>query len=122
MPKNLLLKAAAVLNDEVTTTDELIPSGETSSYRSNPMALAEYTLSRRAPDYVKKTNLSSETGVDGHSYRQKPGMVRPGAGCFLSESTERILRSHTVCHKRYRSNLINWDLYLYGKTGSRSYC
>ncbi len=49
---NLLLKVACVINDPVTTTDELIPSGETSSYRSNPLKLAEFALSRKAPDYV----------------------------------------------------------------------
>jgi len=52
LDENLLLKLCAVINDEVTTTDELIPSGETSSYRSNPVALAEFTLSRRVPEYV----------------------------------------------------------------------
>ena len=49
---NMLLKLCAVIRDEVTTTDELIPSGETSSYRSNPIALSEFTLSRRVPGYV----------------------------------------------------------------------
>lgn len=51
---NLLLKVVSVIHDPVTTTDELIPSGETSSYRSNPLALAEFTLSRKDPQYVKK--------------------------------------------------------------------
>lgn len=51
---NLLLKVVSVIHDPVTTTDELIPSGETSSYRSNPLALAEFTLSRKEPQYVKK--------------------------------------------------------------------
>ncbi|MEG1525536.1 MAG: hydratase [Clostridia bacterium] len=50
--ENLLLELAAIIRDPVTTTDELIPSGETSSYRSNPLRLAEFTLSRRVPDYV----------------------------------------------------------------------
>lgn len=49
---NLLLKVASVIHDPVTTTDELIPSGETSSFRSNPLGLAEYTLSRKDPGYV----------------------------------------------------------------------
>ncbi|NLO48838.1 MAG: hydratase [Clostridiales bacterium] len=49
---NLLIKLAAVIHDDVTTTDELIPSGETSSYRSNPIRLSEFTLSRRAPEYT----------------------------------------------------------------------
>ena len=52
LPENLLLKIVSYLNDPVTTTDELIPSGETSSYRSNPQRLAEFTLSRRDPGYV----------------------------------------------------------------------
>ncbi|HWR22744.1 MAG TPA: hydratase [Feifaniaceae bacterium] len=52
LTKNLLLELTAVIRDPVTTTDELIPSGETSSYRSNPQRLAEYTLSRRCPEYV----------------------------------------------------------------------
>ena len=49
---NLLVELAAVIRDPVTTTDELIPSGETSSYRSNPLRLAEFALSRRCPEYV----------------------------------------------------------------------
>ncbi len=49
---NLLVKLAAVIRDDVTTTDELIPSGETSSYRSNPLRLAEFALSRRVPGYA----------------------------------------------------------------------
>jgi len=52
LPENLLLKVATVIFDPVTTTDELIPSGETSSYRSNPLKLAEFTLSRKDPAYV----------------------------------------------------------------------
>lgn len=52
---NLLVKMAAVLHDDVTTTDELIPSGETSSYRSNPLRLAEFALSRREPEYVNRS-------------------------------------------------------------------
>ena len=52
LPNNLLLKPASIIRDEVTTTDELIPSGETSSYRSNPLRLAEFTLSRKDPGYV----------------------------------------------------------------------
>ncbi|MEQ8200296.1 MAG: hydratase [Syntrophomonadaceae bacterium] len=52
LPRNLLLKMAAVITDPVTTTDELIPSGEISSFRSNPLKLAEFTLSRKDPDYV----------------------------------------------------------------------
>lgn len=51
---NILLKVCSKIMDPVTTTDELIPSGETSSYRSNPLGLAEFTLSRRDPNYVTK--------------------------------------------------------------------
>lgn len=64
MPQNLILKVACVITDPVTTTDELIPSGETSSFRSNPMRLAEYTLSRKDPGYVGRAkdiqNLEQE--------------------------------------------------------------
>ena len=52
LAENILLKLAAVIHDPVTTTDELIPSGETSSYRSNPLKLSEFALSRRVPEYV----------------------------------------------------------------------
>ncbi len=52
---NILLKVCSKILDKVTTTDELIPSGETSSYRSNPMGLAEFTLSRRDPEYVGRS-------------------------------------------------------------------
>ena len=51
-PENLVLKVVSEIHDPVTTTDELIPSGETSSYRSNPLGLAEFTLSRKDPAYV----------------------------------------------------------------------
>ena len=52
LPENLLLKVTSYITDPVTTTDELIPSGETSSFRSNPLGLAEFTLSRKDPAYV----------------------------------------------------------------------
>lgn len=57
---DMLLKVACVIDDPVTTTDELIPSGETSSYRSNPLRLAEFTLSRKDPQYVSR---AKEIGV-----------------------------------------------------------
>jgi aconitate hydratase len=63
LPEHLILKVCAFIDDEVTTTDELIPSGETSSYRSNPLRLAEYTLSRKDPEYVgraKKVDALSQ--------------------------------------------------------------
>ena len=52
LPENMVLKVVSEIHDPVTTTDELIPSGETSSYRSNPLGLAEFTLSRKDPAYV----------------------------------------------------------------------
>lgn len=70
---NLLLKVVSVIHDPVTTTDELIPSGETSSYRSNPLGLAEFTLSRKDPEYVgrakriqkaEKARIADESPVD----------------------------------------------------------
>ena len=54
LPENLVLQVVSEIHDPVTTTDELIPSGETSSYRSNPLGLAEFTLSRKDPDYVPR--------------------------------------------------------------------
>jgi aconitate hydratase len=67
---NILLKVCAKIMDPVTTTDELIPSGETSSYRSNPLGLAEFTLSRRDPGYVGRSKVvdklekARQAGVD----------------------------------------------------------
>ena len=58
---NLLLKVVSVIHDPVTTTDELIPSGETSSYRSNPLGLAEFTLSRKDPAYVGRAKGDSKS-------------------------------------------------------------
>ncbi|WP_130836080.1 hydratase [Lachnoclostridium sp. Marseille-P6806] len=57
LPENLVLQVAAEIHDPVTTTDELIPSGETSSYRSNPLGLAEFTLSRKDPEYVGRAKM-----------------------------------------------------------------
>ncbi len=54
LPENMVLKVVSEIHDPVTTTDELIPSGETSAYRSNPLGLAEFTLSRKDPAYVGK--------------------------------------------------------------------
>ncbi|MFI3226090.1 MAG: hydratase [Clostridia bacterium] len=65
---NILLKVCSKIMDEVTTTDELIPSGETSSYRSNPIGLAEFTLSRRDPKYVpnsKEVDILEKARVAG---------------------------------------------------------
>ena len=68
--ENLLLKVASYITDPVTTTDELIPSGETSSFRSNPLGLAEFTLSRRDPEYVgrsKRVDAVEKRRVAGES-------------------------------------------------------
>lgn len=65
---NILLKVVSEIHDPVTTTDELIPSGETSSYRSNPLGLAEFTLSRKDPEYVgraKNIQLAEKARVAG---------------------------------------------------------
>ena len=65
---NLILKVVSEIHDPVTTTDELIPSGETSSYRSNPIGLAEFTLSRKDPSYVgkaKAVKAAEDARVDG---------------------------------------------------------
>ncbi|MBQ2293772.1 MAG: hydratase [Spirochaetales bacterium] len=69
LPENMVLKVVSEIHDPVTTTDELIPSGETSSYRSNPLGLAEFTLSRKDPEYVgrakeiQKAQKAVEAGV-----------------------------------------------------------
>ena len=60
LAENILLRVASKIMDDVTTTDELIPSGETSSYRSNPLGLAEFTLSRRDPEYVGRAKAVAE--------------------------------------------------------------
>ena len=68
LPENLFLKVVAEIHDPVTTTDELIPSGETSSYRSNPEKLSEFALSRKAPDYVglaKEVRVGEQALVNG---------------------------------------------------------
>ncbi len=68
LPQNLVLKVVAEIHDPVTTTDELIPSGETSSYRSNPEGLAEFALSRKAPDYVglaKEVRVAEQALIAG---------------------------------------------------------
>ena len=68
--ENILLKVCSKIMDPVTTTDELIPSGETSSYRSNPLGLAEFTLSRRDPEYVgrsKRVDAVEKRRVAGES-------------------------------------------------------
>mgnify|MGYP003217618774 CR=1 FL=1 len=71
---NLILKVVSEIHDPVTTTDELIPSGETSSYRSNPLGLAEFTLSRKDPEYV------------GRATEGDPGRQLSGRSCSRTET------------------------------------
>ena len=86
---NLLLKVVSEIHDPVTTTDELIPSGETSSYRSNPLGLAEFALSRKDPAYVgrakeiQKAEKAIEEGTD-------PAAAVPEIAPVLSKITERF--------------------------------
>ena len=76
LTEHLMLKVVSEIHDPVTTTDELIPSGETSSYRSNPLGLAEFTLSRKDPDYVgraKEVQKAEKVREDGgHPYEVLP--------------------------------------------------
>lgn len=128
---NIVLKMVSVINDEVTTTDELIPSGETSSYRSNPLKLAEFTLSRKDPEYVarakavKEINLKAEelkdimegfavedTLIGSVIFARKPG---DGSAREQAASCQRVLGGSAniafeYATKRYRSNLINWGM------------
>ncbi len=137
--KNLLMKVVTVINDPVTTTDELIPSGETSSYRSNPLKLASFTLSRKDPSYVERAKevqqgelFRRETGELPQSVKQELGdfkpeegtiygsvvvSVKPGDGSAREQaaSCQRVLGGvANICKeyatKRYRSNLINWGM------------
>lgn len=75
---NMLLELAAVIRDPVTTTDELIPSGETSSYRSNPLRLSEFALSRRVPEYVGRSKAVAKQEAERREGK-------------LSETLEKVL-------------------------------
>lgn len=136
---NLLLKVVAVINDPVTTTDELIPSGETSSYRSNPLRLAEFALSRKVPQYVERTKAVQKDNIDrvkaglGPEYKRAIELAygelndilitsaifatKPGDGSAREQaaSSQRVLGgganiAREYATKRYRSNLINWGM------------
>ncbi len=139
MEDNMLLELAAVIHDPVTTTDELIPSGETSSYRSNPLKLSEFALSRRVPEYVglskniqaqdlerRKGNTNnhiqqalSKVGADAKNtsfgscvFANKPG---DGSAREQAASCQKVLGGDAnICYeyatKRYRSNCINWGI------------
>ncbi len=122
---DLLLKVVSVLNDPVTTTDELIPSGETSSYRSNPHKLAEFALSRKDPKYVERAKevrdgaFPKELGFDESvtTYGSVVCSIKPGDGSAREQaaSCQRVLGgvanvAKEYATKRYRSNLINWGM------------
>ena len=121
---NLLLKVVSVLHDPVTTTDELIPSGETSSYRSNPLKLASFALSRKDPEYVKRAKAVKESAFpteianpDTTTYGSVVCSVKPGDGSAREQaaSCQRVLGGSAniakeYATKRYRSNLINWGM------------
>ncbi len=139
LAENMLVKLAAVLRDDVTTTDELIPSGETSSFRSNPLRLAEFTLSRREPEYVARAKAAAEieksrrdgnvdseiaevlsllsadaknTSFGSAIFANKPG---DGSAREQAASCQKVLGGHAniayeYATKRYRSNCINWGI------------
>ena len=139
LAENLLVELAAVLRDAVTTTDELIPSGETSSYRSNPLRLAEFTLSRREPAYVGRAKAAAEMEarrIAGETPERLQKLLdragakagntqfgscvfanRPGDGSAREQaaSCQKVLGGFAnICYafatKRYRSNCINWGI------------
>jgi aconitate hydratase len=111
LPETVTLTVAAALYDAVTTTDELIPSGETSSYRSNPMRLAEFTLSRKDPRYVERAKAARDNG-GSVVVALKPG---DGSAREQAASCQRVLGgaaniAKEYATKRYRSNVINWGM------------
>ena len=139
MQENMLVELAAVIHDPVTTTDELIPSGETSSYRSNPLKLSEFALSRRVPEYVglskeiQKQDLARREGnvsdnvaealkavgatAENTSFGSCVFANRPGDGSAREQaaSCQKVLGGDAnICYeyatKRYRSNCINWGI------------
>ncbi|MEL4105656.1 hydratase [Oscillospiraceae bacterium WX1] len=139
MDDDLLVRLCAVIRDDVTTTDELIPSGETSSYRSNPIALSEFTLSRRVPEYVGRSKAvrdletarrAGEAPAEIAAVLQKVGgdikkttvgscifAKKPGDGSAREQaaSCQKVLGGFAnICYeyatKRYRSNCLNWGL------------
>ncbi len=89
LPENLLLKVVSEIHDPVTTTDELIPSGETSSYRSNPLGLAEFTLSRKDPEYV---GLAKE--VYAEELKRREDTPLDGMSAEVSDVVKEILKSY----------------------------
>ena len=139
LQENMLLELAAVIQDPVTTTDELIPSGETSSYRSNPLKLSEFALSRRVPEYVgrskriqaddrnrragqltedlRKALAIAGTSAESTSFGSCVFARKPGDGSAREQaaSCQKVLGGDAnICYeyatKRYRSNCINWGI------------
>ena len=92
LQNHILLELAAVLRDPVTTTDELIPSGETSSYRSNPLRLAEFTLSRREPQYVARAKAVAAVEAERLAGKTPEKLVsilnHVGNGAALADETQ----------------------------------
>ncbi len=91
LSEHLLVELAAVLRDPVTTTDELIPSGETSSYRSNPLRLAEFTLSRREADYVPRAKAAAAAETErlaGRAPSKLTALLDRVGGAALLDSTQ----------------------------------
>ena len=129
---DVILGVASLIRDEVTTTDELIPSGEASSYRSNPVRLSRLTLSRRDPGYVARAEAIASSPLPDHvanairALGKDPGKAgigsavcarRPGDGSAREQaaSCQRVLGglaniAYGYATKRYRSNLINWGM------------
>ena len=121
MEENMLLELAAVIHDPVTTTDELIPSGETSSYRSNPLKrIQSQDLERRAgnvpanvAEALKAAGASAkDTSFGSCVFANKPG---DGSAREQAASCQKVLGGDAnICYeyatKRYRSNCINWGI------------
>ncbi len=89
LPENMILKVVSEIHDPVTTTDELIPSGETSSYRSNPLGLAEFTLSRKDPAYV------------GRAKEVQKAQKAIEAGACPAEALEELKEVFQAIHTQY---------------------
>ncbi len=91
LTENMVLKVVAEIHDPVTTTDELIPSGETSSYRSNPLGLAEFTLSRKDPEYVGKAKA-----VQNAENARREGKDPGDAVAEIAPIMDKIKESYTT--------------------------
>ena len=102
MGDTILLKVASVINDPVTTTDELIPSGDTSSYRSNPEKLSSFALSRKDPEYVgraKEVRNLERARLAGENVATLADVYEKVAK-YTSEAPENIMLGSVVCAKK----------------------